>query len=247
MNGIELFERIKQVSTLDELLQSVNGKTKAETQSKRGNVFEKVWDIIIKFGFYSILPNDIYDHYEGNINTCKLKKVVDLEIYLRGLSVFSKGKGGSSDITLQNKNNGKWVFMSSKFYLDDSKKSIDNYDVEKILAIVKQHSHKYKECDIYLVVNNKQKVMNIITSSQATNNYIKENIHHILDLEDLEICFQNLKHSIQDIKINEVNSKFCNEKVPLQQRFHQDLITYKQRSEERRVGKECRSRWSPYH
>jgi len=228
MNGIELFERIKQVSTFDELLQFVNGKTKAETQSKRGNLFEKVWDIIIKFGFYSILPNDIYDHYEGNINTCKIKKVSDLEIYLRGISVFSKGKGGSSDITLQNKNNGKWVFMSSKFYLDDSKKSIDNYDVEKILAIVKQHSHKYKEYDIYLVVNNKQKVMNTITSSQATNNYIKENIHHILDLEDLEICFQNLKHSIQDITINEVNSKFCNEKVPLQQRFHQDLITYKQ-------------------
>jgi hypothetical protein len=227
MNGIELFERIQQVSTFDELLQSVNGKTKAETQSKRGNLFEKVWDIIIKFGF-SILPNDIYDHYEGNINTCKLKKVTDLEIYLRCISVFSKGKGGSSDITLQNKNNGKWVFMSSKFYLDDSKKSIDNYDVEKILAIVKQHSHKYKECDIYLVVNNKQKVMNIITSSQSTNNYIKENIHHILDLEDLEICFQNLKHSIQDITINEVNFKFCNEKVPLQQRFHQDLITYKQ-------------------
>jgi|SaaInlStandDraft_5_1057022.scaffolds.fasta_scaffold06317_2 hypothetical protein len=228
MNGIELFERIKQVSTLDELLQSVNGKTKAETQSKRGNVFEKVWDIIIKFGFYSILPNDIYDHYEGNINTCKLKKVVDLEIYLRGLSVFSKGKGGSSDITLQNKNNGKWVFMSSKFYLDDSKKSIDNYDVEKILAIVKQHSHKYKECDIYLVVNNKQKVRNIITSSQATNNYIKENIHYILDLEDLEICFQHLKRAIQDITICEVNSKFYNTKVPLLPRFHQELITYKQ-------------------
>ena len=228
MNGIELFERIQQVSTFDELLQSVNGKTKAETQSKRGNVFEKVWDIIIKFGFYSILPNDIYDHYEGNINTCKLKKVADLEIYLRDISVFSKGKGGSSDITLQNKNNGKWVFMSSKFYLDDSKKSIDNYDVEKILAIVKQHSHKYKEYDIYLVVNNKQKVINVITSSQATNNYIKENIHHILDLEDLEIYFQHLKHSIQDITIGEVNSKFYNTKVPLLPRFHQELITYKQ-------------------
>lgn len=154
--------------------------------------------------------------------------MADLEIYLRDISVFSKGKGGSSDITLQNKNNGKWVFMSSKFYLDDSKKSIDNYDVEKILAIVKQHSHKYKECDIYLVVNNKQKVMNIITSSQATNNYIKENIHHILDLEDLEICFQHLKHSIQDITIGEVNSKFYNTKVPLLPRFHQELITYKQ-------------------
>lgn len=228
MNGIELFQRIQQVSTFDELLQSVNGKKKAETQSKRGNVFEKVWDIIIKFGFCSVLPNDIYDHYEGNINTCKLKKVTNLEIYLRDISVFSKGKGGSSDITLQNKNNGKWVFISSKFYLDDSKKYIDKYDVEKILAIANQHKHKFKEYDIYLVVNNKQKVINIITSSQETNNYIKKNIHHILDFEDLEICFQNLKHSIQGIEINEVNSKFCNEKVPLQQRFHQDLITYKQ-------------------
>src|SRR2546430_1145164 len=26
-----------------------------------------------------------------------------------------------------------------------------------------------------------------------------------------------------------------------------DLVTVAQRSEERRVGKECRSRWSPYH
>ena len=228
MNGTELFDRIKQVSTVDELLQSVNGNTKAETQSKRGNVFEKVWDIIIKFGFYSNLSNDIYDHFEGNINTCKLKKVMDLEIYLRDISVFSKGKGGSSDITLQNKNNGKWVFMSSKFYLDDSKKQVDKYDVEKLLANVTRQSHKYKEYDIYLIVNNKEKVIAKIKSSQKTSDYITENIHHILDLEDLEICFQNLKHSIQDITIDEVNSKFCNTKVPLELRFHQDLITYKQ-------------------
>ena len=230
MDGIVLFNRIKHVSTADELLRSeiCDGKTKAGTQSRRGNLFEKIWDIVIKFGGYPTLSNDTYDHYEGNINTCKLKRVVDLEIYLRGLSVFSKGKGGSSDITLQNKNNGKWVFMSSKFYLDDSKKSINNYDVEKILAIVKQHSHKYKACDIYLIVNNKQKVSDIITSSQATNSYIKENIHCILDMEDLEVWFQALKHNLQNITIDEVNSKFCNEKVPLQHRFHQDLIVHKQ-------------------
>ena len=83
MNGIELFERIQQVYTFDELLQSVNGKTNSETQSKRGNVFEKVCDYIIKFGCCSILPNDIYDHYEGNIANCKLKKVADLEIYVK--------------------------------------------------------------------------------------------------------------------------------------------------------------------
>ena len=227
MNGIELFELLKQVFTFDELLQCINGKTKAETQSKKGNVFEKVWDIIIKFGFCSILPNNIYDNYEGNINTCKLKKVDDLELYVRSLSVFSKGKGGSSDITLQNKNNGKWIFMTSKFYLDDSKKSIDNYDVEKILAIVEHQSHKYKEYDIYLLVNNKKKVLDIISSCHSTNHYIKDNIHNILDIHDLEIGFQKLKCAIQDISIDSVNSIFSNTKMPLELRFHQDLLVSK--------------------
>jgi len=228
MNGIELFDRIKQANTFAELLQSVNGKTKADTQSKRGNLFEKVWDYVIKFGVLGVLSNDEYNHYEGNINTCKLKKVDNLEIYLQKMLIFSKGKGGSSDITLQNKFTGKWVFMSSKFYLDDSKKSIDNYDVEKILAITKQHVHKYKEYDIYLLVNNKQKVLDVILSSQSTNNYIKENIHNIFDLSDLELRFQNLKHTIRDVSIDAINSIFCNPKIPLELRFHQDLITFKQ-------------------
>ena len=29
--------------------------------------------------------------------------------------------------------------------------------------------------------------------------------------------------------------------------MHMDGVNLKERSEERRVGKECRSRWSPYH
>ena len=29
--------------------------------------------------------------------------------------------------------------------------------------------------------------------------------------------------------------------------FVQDILSQRNRSEERRVGKECRSRWSPYH
>ena len=51
MNGIELFERIQQGSTFDELLQSVNGKTKAETQSKRGNVFERYGILSLNLDF----------------------------------------------------------------------------------------------------------------------------------------------------------------------------------------------------
>ena len=36
-------------------------------------------------------------------------------------------------------------------------------------------------------------------------------------------------------------------KVELTKNLQKHFIIEKQRSEERRVGKECRSRWSPYH
>lgn len=229
MNGLELIEQIKSVSTFADILQSIIGKTKAETQSKRGNMYEKMWDLVIKFGFCDLFPNDEFYHYEGNINTRNLKRVTDLETYIRNLSsVLSKGRGGASDITLQNKHSGKWVFISSKFRLDDSKSSVDKYDVEKILAVTQEHSHKYKECDIILCVNNKQKVLDLISASQATSNYITDNIHHIFELSDLEIYFQRLKTAIQDVSMEDVNSTFCNEKVQLELRFHQDLITFKQ-------------------
>jgi hypothetical protein len=227
MKGFELYEKIQKSLTFNEMLQNIKGKTLCEIQSKRGNLFEKMWDIIIKFGFCPELPNDKFIHYEGNINTCHLKKVDNLKLYLQNISVFSKGEGGSSDITLQNKQTGKWIFMSSKYYLDDSKKSIDNYDVEKIMAIIKQYSYKYNNSEIYLLVNNKQKVLELIKNSQATNNYIKDNIHNIFDINDLEFLFQKFKQSIQNVSIDELNDIFNNEKLPLSLRFHQDLITYK--------------------
>ena len=33
----------------------------------------------------------------------------------------------------------------------------------------------------------------------------------------------------------------------LRKRMRRDIVKLFKRSEERRVGKECRSRWSPYH
>jgi len=37
------------------------------------------------------------------------------------------------------------------------------------------------------------------------------------------------------------------DRAALERIFSDDLIVTSGRSEERRVGKECRSRWSPYH
>ena len=225
MNGIELFERIQKVSNLNELLQSINGNTKTETHSKRGNVFEKICDLIIKFGCCSILPNDVYDHYEGNIANCKLKKIIDLEMYIKQLKVLSKGKGGKSDITLKNKITGKWIFISCKYGND---LSVDEYDIDKIYLAIKDKAHIYKECIIYLFVSNKQKTLDTFNAAHEGNSCYKNNVSMILDTNDFEPYFQTLKQCIQDISIDEVNSKFCNEKVPLELRFHQDFITYKQ-------------------
>jgi hypothetical protein len=227
IDGITLLEKIKKYE-LKQLLLSFTGKTLAETQSKRGNVYEKIWDIVIKFGFCDILGNDIYDHYYGNNNTCGSKEVHDLELYIKNMKVFSKGPGGSSDITLKNKKTGKWIFISSKYYLDDSTKKINDYDVGKIMAAVSGKKLYKDNYYIYLIVNDKEKLKRVIERSQITNDHIKDNIHHILDSKDLKKYYQRLRHSIKDIELHEVNSIFCNKKTPLLLRFHQDFITYKQ-------------------
>lgn len=229
MNGTQLFEAIKEFSSVVAILQTINFATPAETQSKRGNIVEKLWDIVIKFGFCSLLPNDTYNHFDGSVNECKLSIVDNLEIYLEKMLVFGKGKGGSSDITLQNKKTEKWVFISSKFYLDDRSKSVDDYDVGKIALIIKTFPYKYKEAEIYVVVNDREKLLETIKSSHSSSSeYLTRNFGSIMDLTDLENYFQNLKRAIQNVSINEVNSLFCNEKRPLELRFHQDFITTKQ-------------------
>ena len=217
MNGIELFERVKEVSTLEELLLSV------KNPSKRGKMFEIVANIIIRFGFCSAFTNDNYEHYEGNINTCKLKKVDDLKQYLKKLT---SSKSGSSDITLQHKITGEYIFISCKFCFDDSNNDIKYYEVQDIHSAILKNNHKYKKYKIYLFVNNKQKVQQLINSSEETNKHLKDDITDIIGIDDLELCFQNLKQSIQDISIDEVNDKFYNTKVSLDLRFHQDLITH---------------------
>ena len=239
----DLFEEIK-ISTLFTDLVS---KVSSQSHSKNGNIYEKTWDMIIKFGLLPILSNDNYEHYDGNINTCKLKKINNLETYLENKLVFSKGKGGSSDITLQEKVSKKWVFISSKFYSNDDTKTIKDYDIQDILAVINENTHKYKSYKIMLLVNNKEKVSRIISSCQDTNSYIKDNIGTILDINDLEYYFQILKSSIINLNFNQINSVFCNEKTSLQLRFHQTLTVEKTflkiRNNEKEFlfGMKCRS------
>jgi hypothetical protein len=186
MDSSTFLDAIKRCGSVDEILNlansSLKSKTLSEQQSKRGNIYEKLWDVVIKLGLCHEFPNSEYEHYQGNVNTLKPKKIKSIQTFLKNIKVFSKGKGGSSDITLKNINNSTWVFISSKYYLNDSNKKIDDYDVEKILAHVQGAPHIYEKFEIYLIVNDKHAVLDIINKSQETNKKIKDNIKGVLDI-----------------------------------------------------------------
>lgn len=221
--GDKLIEIIKTENSVKDILD------KFSTFSEKGNVYEKLWDFIIKFGYVDKYQNNCVIHYNGNINICKTNIVNDLELYIKNLKVFSKNYGGSSDITMKYINNEKWIFMSSKFYLDDCNKSIKDYDIQDIMAVMKDKSYFYKDYEICLLVNDKKKVEKIIKSSQITNNYLVSNISQIYDLNNLEKYFQVLKKELNEINydISKINDKFSNKKQLLEMRFHQKLIIHK--------------------
>ena len=59
-------------------------------------------------------------------------------------------------------------------------------------------------------------------------------------------------HDLKQFSLNKVLYSTLREKFGLKSQMAQSVLKtviarYRTRSEERRVGKECRSRWSPYH
>ncbi len=53
-----------------------------KTQSEKGFIFERLYDIIIKFGFCNIFTNSNFYHLVGNSNNVKLKILENLNQYL---------------------------------------------------------------------------------------------------------------------------------------------------------------------
>ena len=223
-------------------------------QRDKGFIYERLWDIVIKLGHCSKFPNSKFIHKIGNVDNCSLKNLENLNSYLSKEKVYSGNKGGKSDITLYNKDDDKYIFISSKFYQivsDDGNiknKSIDKYGISDIIAMASKNIHLYKKYDIYLVVNNRNLVLEKSSNANKSNKFITEEIkeENILDLYDLNKCFLSLKEDIlknleKTIHINpelNYNELYLLPKDKLDLRFHQEFITTKTSSliEE---GKKC--------
>jgi site-specific DNA-methyltransferase (adenine-specific) len=205
---------------------------KCKTQSEKGFIFERLFDVIIKFGFCDIFKNSNFNHLIGNSNNGKLKNLENINKYLDE-KVLSGNSSGCSDITLQCKKNNKYVFISSKYPKSNEdikkQKTVDYYDIQNIIAMATKNKHIYKNYKIYLVVPNKKKVLDKVKNANKSSEYITEHMkkNNILDEKDLNKYFLAFKQDIIKNNKKDWQDIYFNNKEKLKLRFHQELITQK--------------------
>jgi len=220
MNIRDFINYIITFDNIDDILE------KYKTQSEKGIIFERLFDVVIKFGFCDVFKNTEYIHLIGNSNNGKPKILKNLNKFLNK-NIISGNSNGCSDITLQNKTNDTYIFISSKY--PKSNESVDYYDVQNIVAMASKNKHIYKNYKIYLVVPNKRKVLDKVKNANKSSEYITEHMikKHILDKDDLNKYFLLFKQDIIKNKNGNWQSIYLNNKKKLNLRFHQELITQK--------------------
>jgi len=199
-----------------------------KTNSEKGFVVEKIWDIIIKFGFCDIFPNNEFKHIIGNTNNGKPKFLVSLKKYITGTKIISGNSNGYSDITLYNVKEDKYIFISCK-YFSKKEDNIDKYDIQKIITMISDNKEIYKNFEIYLIVNNKENILDKVKKSHKTSNPITKYIieDHVLDFNNFEKYYKLFRESIMQTKLKDYDELYGFGKTHLDKRFHQELIVLK--------------------
>lgn len=189
---LEFIKEIIKYDNVDDILNTCN------MQSECGFIFERLFDIVIKFGFCPLFLNTDYYHLVGNSNNGKLKILQSFDKYLQKLVISGKSTG-CSDITLKSKKDDSYIFISSKYPKTDedidNEKSVEYYDIQNIIAIIDHNKFIYKKYKIYLIVPDKKIVIDKVRNTDKSSEYlskffIKENI---LDKTDLNKYFSEFK------------------------------------------------------
>lgn len=242
MASSKLFDFVEKIRTYDNI-----GGILAEYDDKsmKGFVYERLWDLMIKFGFCSYFPNSKYSHYIGNTNTANLKKMKSIQKYIKSNNIVSGNSGGYSDITLLNEKTNEYIFISCKYF--NSVKSVDSYDIQKIITMCEGNSDIYEKYKIFILVSDKKAVIDKINGAKYSSYVITKHMNNILDINDLNKAFKLFKTDIAKYKFDEYDAIYCCHKDKLNLRFHQSLIASKtiKRMEEGHKqilwGSKCRS------
>ncbi len=210
-----------------------------KNQSEKGFVFERIWDICIKFGFCDHFQKSDFIHMTGNMNKGNLKQLTTFTHYLDE-KVVSSNSSGSSDISLYNNFDDTYTFITSKYpkntdEIKKKKKSVDYYEIQNIISVIDDNKHIYTKFNIMLLVPDKKSVLKKVENAKKSSNHITKYMieSNILDQTDLNKCFLLFKADIhkhirasKNGKIN-YDEIYLSPKCYLSLRFHQELITLK--------------------
>jgi hypothetical protein len=237
-----LLKKIDKFKTAKDLIETldIDIEDKINEVSKQGFIYERLWDICIKFGLVKNIikfdDNNKLRHFIQNANELYINDFKEFnEIFDDYLTKnFQSGKGGGySDITF--KNDEEVVISSCKYFADDDKQDIKNYEIQNLCPII--DANKSINFKIILFIKDKNKFLEKRKtdnkSSNILNKYIKSNgkYENIYDLNDLEIYFKDLKTILEYFnyfKTKEDLDKFKKEylknfKKVFKPKFHQCL------------------------
>lgn len=188
----ELIEYLKTVDDVETLIKSVYS-----VPSYQGGLYERVWDIIVKFGCCDKFSNNEYYQMEGNIGVSgNPKELVNMKKYCKG-KIISGNSGGASDITLRKKDDGSWIFISCKYYIKE--RGVEFYDLAKIFLPGTINYGGMENYTVYFFVKNKKGVLEKVDHANRSNNLISQHMTEdkILDIKDLQRYFLVWKDTIK--------------------------------------------------
>ena len=224
MTSIKLKDFITKIirfNNIDEILEQ------HDDYSLKGFMYERLWDLVIKFGFCDEFPKSKYTHMIGNVNNGNIKPLTSIANYVEKNKVCSGNSGGCSDITLYDNIANEYIFISSKFPKSDEGKDVKYYDVHNIIAMCNDNKEIYEKYKIYILVPDKNKVIDKIHKSNKSSLYITKYMNNILDIADLNKAFKKFRKDIAECNFDDYDEIYCDKKEKICARFHQKLIVSK--------------------
>lgn len=243
----KIIDFIKSFEKYNDVEDFINKKGK--TESKQGFIYERLWDLVIKFLnpkiFLSRLieTNNKYDIKHINNKNINTIKDINLDKYFSKFNgkifrdylnnkAISGNSGGFSDITFSI--NDIYFLSSSKYYTKED--NISEYDIQKLCVIIENNKTHKIRC--LLFIKNKQEFYDKIKRSNKSSSILIEYIRpfekNVFDLNDLKPLYLELNKlfeyynyfkSENDIKI--FISEYLKDdgfKPLLNLRFHQKLF-----------------------
>ena len=173
-----------------------------------GWIFETLWDLIFKFGYCDQFPRDIFINLIGNFNKLELVNLNNLKHYLEKNTIVSGNQSGCVDHVLQNCNSKKYILTTCKYFTNTDSHKIIDYDIQNIIAVIKDNLHIYKNYQIILLVNNKTELLKKVARANKSSQYITKYCidENIMDINDLQKYYVNFINDIRKYNFNDYDN-----------------------------------------